>query len=126
MIGQWVLLMLYVLIGVANVIRATQAWVFSPVLTATSLPLSILGAGYLVLGALFIVVGALYVRKPGRETRRLVRGLALAYQITLWLIRMLGVRAAYARRLWGRDLVLTVVFLTIVFLVTETRFRLRR
>lgn len=126
MLMPWLLLISYALIGAANVIRAVQAWVFSPILTETSLPLPFLGGLYLILGLLFIIVGILYVRSPNGWARGWVWGLALGYQIIVWLIHFLGDRAAYARRLWGRDLILSLVFLAWVFLITKISVRLRR
>ena len=126
MVGQWLLLILYGLVGLANVVRSVQAWIFSRVLTETSLALPVLGGVYLVFGLIFLVSGMLYFRKPGRRTRWFARGLAVVYQVVVWLIQLIGDRSAYARRLWGRDLILTLVFLVFVFVVTESRFRLRR
>jgi hypothetical protein len=124
--SQWLLMILYGIVGLANVIRGVDAWMLRSVLTETSLPLPVVGTVYLALGLLFLVVGALYFRKPDRRTRWLVRGLALAYQVILWVIHVLGDRGAYIRRLWGRNLVFTVVFLVTVYLITNIRVRLRR
>jgi hypothetical protein len=124
--SQWLLLILYALMGLVNVVRGVDAWMFHVVLTETSLPLPLLGTVYGILGLLFLMAGVLYFRRPDRRTRWLARGLALGYQVLVWVIRLLGDRGAYARRLWGRDLVFTLVFLAIVFLITEIRVRLRR
>ena len=124
--SQWLLLILYGMVGLANVIRGIDAWSLRSVLTETSLPLPVAGTLYLLLGALFLVSGVLYFRKPHRRNRWLVRGLALAYQIIVWGMHFLGDRGAYTRRLWGRNLLFSLVFLTLVFLFTEMTVRWRR
>ncbi len=123
MISQWLLLILYGIMGIANVIRGLDAWMLRTVLTETSLPLPVVGTVYIILGLLFLVVGGLYFRKSDRRTRRLVRGLALGYQVIVWMIHLLGDRGAYMRRLWGRNLVLSLIFLAFVFLITEDSAR---
>lgn len=69
-----------------------------------------LGWGLLFVGAAF------YVWRVARH-RRGWRGalpLALAYQLTIWILALATYRASYARSLWGRDLVLTAAFLAAV------------
>jgi hypothetical protein len=119
-------LVLYALMGLANLIRGVNAWMLATVLTEIVLPLPLLGAVYLLFGMLFLVAGGLYFRKPERRARWLVRGTALGYQIIVWVVRLVGDRGVYTRRLWGRDLIFTVIFLALVFLISEMRVRLRR
>jgi hypothetical protein len=125
-IGQWLLLILYGIMGLANVIRGIDAWTLRTILTETSLSLPVMGTLYLVLGLLFLAAGVVYFRKPDRRSRLLVRGLAVGYQVVVWAIHLLGDRGAYARRLWGRNLVLSLAFLALVFLITQIRVRWRR
>ncbi|MGC9469515.1 MAG: hypothetical protein ACP5HS_13045 [Anaerolineae bacterium] len=120
MIEQWLLLILYVAIGLANVVRGVMAFVVAPILTDLSLPLPVLGVVYLLYGVGFVSAGLIFLMRTGPFARRLVQGVALAYQLTFWLIRLLGVRSATARSLWPRDLFLTIAFLLVVFALTVT------
>ncbi len=105
--------LLYLLVGLANLVRGGLAFYVQPALQdwPLALPLPLLGLGYIVAGALFTGLGALLWR---RSILRPVLPLALAYQLALWLLRLLADRSSYARALWGRDAVLTALFLALV------------
>jgi hypothetical protein len=124
--GQWLLLIFYSLMALANAIRGAGAWALRFVVPETSLSLPVIGTVYLVLGTLFMVAGIIYFRTPVRRSRALARGLAVGYQIIVWAIHLLGDQSAYAQRLWGRHLILSLVFLALVFWFTEMNVRRRR
>jgi len=112
-----VLALLFLLIGVANLVRAFLTTRLLPVLEEwpSSIPLSVLGWGYLLCGVVFIGVSFTVVWKG---TTAFALPLAIAYQVLLWSLHVLAYRATYARNLWARDLVLTLLFLGVVaFLV---------
>lgn len=79
-----------------------------------SLSLSLLGGLYGLWGAIFLAAAVIVWR---RKNTGGALGLALAYQLTLWLLHLLGDRSDYARSLWPRDAVLTLLFLTLIALV---------
>ncbi len=120
MIAQWLLVLLYLGIGVANIVRGLLAFVVEPVLFSFPLPLSLrlLGAVYVSLGLGFLVCAVAYLRRTRHVERWLVRGIAVVHQALVWTIRFVGYRATYVMRLWRRDLVLTILFLACVFLLT--------
>jgi len=45
-------------------------------------------------------------------------GLAVAYQVVLWIVKLIGYRSEYARSLWARDLLLTLIFLALIGVLT--------
>jgi uncharacterized iron-regulated membrane protein len=76
-----------------------------------SLPLPLLAVFYLIAGAVFLLAGVIHWRQ--RQPTWAIP-LALAYQSLLWAIRLLGDRSSYAHRLWGRDALLTGLFIAAV------------
>lgn len=110
--------MLYAVLGIANVARGLLAIGVNPVLAGTtSLPFWLLGLVYLIWGVAFLVCDAVALRRPDRA-RRSLRLCAVAYQATVWIIRVLGDVSTYARRLWLRDALLSLLFLVSVFVLT--------
>jgi hypothetical protein len=120
------LVIVFLILGVANVVRAGMAAYVAPVFQGDagwplSLPITVLGGIYLFWGVAF-VVGAILVslKRPlgGRRSDRLsVRWaviIAIVYQGTLWALRLLAYRSPYAQSLWMRDGVLTGFFLATV------------
>jgi hypothetical protein len=126
---SWFLLVLLVGLGLANMVRGVLAIVVAPVLAqAASVPFPMLGLVYVVWGILFLVCCYVVFRRPGRA-RQTVRGFAVGYQLTVWIIHIAGDASSYARQLWVRDLVVSLLFLLVVFVLTglsDRRTRLRR
>lgn len=104
---------LLLLVGVANLVRAGMAAYSAPVLTEWPLawPWWLLGGLYLCWG---LGLSGLAVALWRGQARWLGLPVAVAYQASLWLIHLLGDRSAYARSLWGRDLLLSALFLAAV------------
>lgn len=111
------LMLLFLGVGIANLIRAAMAVHIAPVLEAwpVAFPLSGLAVFYLAWGVIF-VGAAWHIWRGAREgaTPRSAFPLALTYQLGLWGVALFAYRASYARSLWSRDLVLTVAFLASV------------
>lgn len=110
---QRFLALLFLLVGVANFIRAGMVSYGAPALTEwnLSLPLWLLGGVYLTWG---LVLSGLAVALWRKRALRLAFPLAVAYQASLWIIHLVSDRSDYARSLWGRDALLTAVFLAVV------------
>lgn len=102
--------------GAANLIRAGMSVYIAPALVEypTSLSLPLLGAVYGLLGLIFVAAAIITWR---RKSISGALGLAVAYQVVVWIIKLIGYRSEYARGLWLRDLLLTVIFLALVALV---------
>ena len=106
----------WVILGVANLIRAGMSVYIASALVEypTSLSLPFLGVVYGLLGLIFLAVAIVTWR---RKSTGGALGLAVAYQVVLWIIKLIGYRSEYARSLWPRDLLLTLLFLACVALV---------
>lgn len=104
---------LLLLVGVANLVRAGMAAYSAPVLAEWSLtwPWWLFGGLYLLWG---VSLSGLAIALWRGQARRLGLPLAVAYQASLWLLHLLGDRSVYARSLWGRDLLLSALFLAVV------------
>jgi hypothetical protein len=118
-IVQWLLLILFVGVGGANIIRGILGFAVSSSLSSQSIPLPLLSTVYFLYGVGFVVAGAAHLSRPGRSQKRLVLGVALSYQAVVWIIHLVGDRSSYARDLWLRDLVWTCVFILVVVGVTR-------
>lgn len=114
------LLVLHIVLGLANVTRGVLAFKVGPVLAPAepSLSLSLLGWIYILWGVVLLGIGIGCFRRTSIRSRWVLRGTAVAYQVTAWIIRLVGDRSTYARSLWGRDLVLTILFLGVVYVLT--------
>lgn len=96
-------------LSAANALRGHLAWQVAPVLAGqVSLSLPLIGAWYLAWGLLWAGLGLLVVRG---KALRAVMPMALGYQGAAWLLRWLYDRSDYARALWGRDALLSLLFL---------------
>jgi len=116
---QWRVLaisIVWVIFGVANLIRAGMSVYIASALVEypTSLSLPLLGAVYGLLGLVFLAAAIITWR---RKSTGGALGLAVAYQAVVWIIKLIGYRSEYARSLWPRDLLLTLLFLACVALV---------
>ena len=123
MLKQWRVLatsIVWGIFGAANLIRAGMSVYIAPALVEypTSLSLSFLGAVYGLLGLIFLAAAIITWRRK-RTSGAL--GLAVAYQAVLWIIKLIGYRSEYARSLWPRDLLLTLIFLVLIALLAEWR-----
>ncbi len=109
---------LFLLLGLANLLRAGLVPEVLTVLEPEmlSLPLPLLGGLYGFFGLGFIVLAIL--SWLGRA-RAWAFEFALVYQLALWIIRFVGYRSPLAQSLWSRDLLLTVLFLVVVFFLTR-------
>ena len=119
-LAPWLLSALYIVLGLANVTRGVLALKVGPVLApaAPALDLSVLGGIYIGWGVVLLGIGIGCLKRTSVRSRWVLRGGAVAYELTAWIIRLVGDRATYARSLWGRDLVLTLLFLGLVFVLT--------
>jgi len=110
------IVILWTVFGAANLIRAGMSAYIAPALVEypTSLSLALLGAVYGLLGLIFLAAAIITWR---RKSTGGALGLALAYQAVVWIIKLVGYRSEYARSLWSRDLLLTVIFLALIALV---------
>jgi hypothetical protein len=116
MFWSWVLLLLCGGLGGANVARGMLAISLQEVLPETSLPLWLLGWVYIVWGIAFLICTVMALR-PKDRPRWLLPGCGAAYQITGWILRIFGDVSTYARQLWLRDAVLSLLFLVVVVLL---------
>ena len=118
-LAPWLLLILHIVLGLANVTRGVLAFRVAPVLTpaAPYLDLSVLGGIYIGWGVVLLGIGIGCFKRTSVRSRWVLRGSAVAYQLTAWIIHLVGDRSTYARGLWGRDLVLTLLFLGVVFVL---------
>lgn len=85
----------------------------APVLDDQMLSVSweFLGAFYLVWGLALIVASVMIWR---RRHRTWALPVALGYQASVWLLRLLAERSPYAQSLRRRDLLLSAIFLLLV------------
>lgn len=119
-----VLLWLFLIAGVANLVRAALAPQVAPVLAEWSLasPLAWLSLFYLCWGLIFAgaTIGVWGAARKNRNCRWALP-LALGYQLTLWALALSTYRSAYARSLWGRDAMLTGIFLVGVAFLARSK-----
>ncbi len=99
------------LLGAANALRGHLAWQVAPVLAGqVSVSLPLIGFYYVMWGLIWAGLGLAVVRARALQ---LVLPLALGYQLMGWGIRWLYDRSDYAHALWGRDAVLSLLFLAL-------------
>jgi len=116
---QWralAICIIWVIFGAANLLRAGMAAYIAPALAEypPSLSLAVLGSVYGLWGVIFLVAALVAWRRKDTSG---APGLALAYQAVLWILHFLGDRSDYARSLWPRDAVLTLLFLALIALL---------
>ena len=114
MLSRWLLSVLYILVGGANLIRGVTGWAVSSSVVTQPLSLPVVSTLYVVFGFVFLVVSVFAYRKSRLQRCRVAVGLALLYQLAIWTIRGVGIRSSYVHSLWLRDLLLSVLFLLIV------------
>jgi len=111
---RWLWLPPFLLVfAIANLLRGALYFAYGPVLAewALSIPHTLLGVIYTALGCGLAGVAVHYRR---RWDLRVALGGGLVYQIALWVLALGGYRSTYARQLWGRDLVLSLLFLAAI------------
>jgi len=113
-LSRWLLCVLYILVGGANLIRGVTGWAVSSSLVTRPLSLSVVSILYLAFGAVFLIVGVVVVRESRPRRCRIAVGLAVLYQLVLWTIYVVGIRSSHARDLWSRDLLFSGVFILVV------------
>jgi hypothetical protein len=110
------IIIVWIAFGAANLLRAGMTVYIAPALAEypPSLSLPLLGSVYGLWGIIFLVAAVIAWR---RKSTGGALGLALAYQAVLWTMNLLAYRSTYARSLWPRDLLLTLIFLGFVVLL---------
>ena len=109
----------WLVLGLANGVRAVMAFFLTPALQPydLSIPLPFLGGLYALWCVLCLIVcAAVWLRWP---IRRWTLPAAVAYQITLWALRIFAYRSDYARSLWIWHLILTVLFLGMMYIFSR-------
>ncbi len=117
MLSRWLLSVLYILIGGANLIRGVTGWAVSSSLVTRPLSLPVVSTLYLAFGTAFLAVGVVAIRESRPRRCRTAVGLAVFYQLALWAIRVVGIQSSHARNLWSRDLLFSSVFLLVVMIL---------
>lgn len=116
MIKRWLLSGLLAILGLVNVIRAGTSFTMgSQLAKLNSAMFPLLGAFYAVLG---IILLGLLVMCWRRNWRCPAFFVILGYEISIWIARILTLRSTYARSLWARDAIFSLVFLGLVFWLT--------
>ena len=110
------IIVVWIAFGVANLLRAGMTLYIAPALAEypSSLSLPLLATVYGLWGMIFLGAAVLFWQ---RKTTRGALILVLAYQGVLWTINLIGYRSEYARSLWPRDVLLTLIFLALIALV---------
>jgi hypothetical protein len=111
---RWRLLaVFFFVLGLANLARTALVPSVSAALAGWSLsiPLSLLAWIYGAFGSAFTVLAVFLFRKRGLRWALPLAGL---YQAVIWGLH-LAYRSDYAQSLWVRDLLLTVLFLAVVW-----------
>jgi hypothetical protein len=117
--AQWLLLVLYAGVGIVNVARGVLGFVVGPVIAAEVPYLVLLSVINVAWGAAFLFVSVAHLVKADAFAPRVVLRVAMLHQATVWVIKLAGERASYARSLWPRDLVLTIAFVGTVLLLVR-------
>jgi hypothetical protein len=114
------IVILWIVFGVANLLRAGITVYIAPALTEypPAVPLPLLAGLYGLWGLIFLAAALLVWR---RQRPRGAFILALLYQAVLWLLNLVAYRSTYARSLWPRDLLLTLIFLGLVALLAGAK-----
>jgi len=107
------LVIVWIILGAVNLLSAGMTAYIAPALAEypPSLPLPVLAGVYGLWGVIFFAAAALAWR---RKSTGGALGLALVYQVVLWAVKLIGYRSEYARSLWPRDLLLTLIFLALI------------
>ena len=110
------IIIVWIVFGAANLLRAGMTVYIAPALAEypPSLSLPLLASVYGLWGVIFLAAAIIAWR---RKSTRGALGLALLYQAVLWIINLVGDRSEYARSLWPRDLLLTIIFLVLIALL---------
>ena len=108
---------LLVVIGILNIIRAgisfSTSTLFSKLNVALLLPL---GGFYALSGIASIALAFVHWRMRRQFP---VFFIILGYEIITWVLRIVTFRSTYARSLWLRDAIFSLLFLGIVYLLVR-------
>ena len=114
---RWTLLVLLVVIGLTNLIRAGMAFrmnaLFNTLQVTSLFPLGLLFA---LSGICFFILAFVCSRNKHRCP---AFHIILGYEIILWIVRLLTYRSTFSRSLWMRDVLFSFIFLGIVFFLTH-------
>ena len=116
---RWGLLVVLLATGLVNLVRGLLLLRFAPALEgyALSVPATLLAGFY---GIWAVLLGGEVVL-CFLKTRCHARLVAVIYQVTLWTIRLVGDRATPLRRLWPRDLALSLLFMVSIWFLSSRR-----
>ena len=116
---RWGLLTLFLVTGLVNLVRGLLVVRFAPALEAytLSLPPALLPGFYLVWAVvMFIEVGVCFLR-----SRCYACAVALIYQVTIWVVKLIGEQSNPLRRLWPRDLIFSLFFVALTWFLSSRR-----
>ena len=119
----YILALWWVLLGLANGVRAFLAFSLSPALKpyTLSIPLPMLGGLYTLWSGIFLILGLSFWSKRPWILQRWAWPTTLAYQATIWAIHIFGDRSDYARALWPWNLIGTGLFVSAVYILARER-----
>ena len=117
MIKRWLLSVFLTLLGLANLVRAGLSYRFTGLFTQSNLKIySLLGIFYGIAAIVFVGLAIICFRHnrncPAFYT-------TLGYQVIIWSIRLTTFDSSYARSLWVRDAVFSLIFLAIIFILSQ-------
>ncbi len=87
---------------------------------AISVSVPFLAWFYLGWGVAFLIMGVLFWMRRALRWAKLA---AVFYQATLWGLRFWAYRSEYAHMLWGRDLLLTILFFGVTLVLSKREAR---
>jgi cbb3-type cytochrome oxidase subunit 3 len=115
---RWSLSALLGIIGLINLVRAGISLKMIPILSKLNLAFfPLLGGMYAAFGIFFIGLAVICFR---RNRHCPAFFFALGYEFILWTIHIMAFRSTYARSLWMRDAIISIIFLGIVFFLSRT------
>jgi hypothetical protein len=120
-IKRWGLLIVLLGAGLVNAVRGWLALRFAPALAGYEVSMApALLAGFYGIWAVILVGGAVvcFLRPPCDA-----RAVALAYQVTLWGVRLLGDRTPTSQGLGWQQGVLSLGFVVLIWVLSARRTR---
>lgn len=130
MFKRWVFRLFLALLVAINVGAAIQAFQYIAVLAypegyqpALTLPLPVVGSVHIVLALSCLAI--LIVQWQVKQ-RKLIFVWAVGYQVVNWVLYLLGEVSTYARILWVRKALLTLLFFLVLVWLTHIRARKKK
>jgi hypothetical protein len=109
----------FLVTGLVSLVRGLLVLRFAPALAAYELSLPpTLSVGFYWVWAV-LLFGEMAVCFLRIECH--ARLVAVIYQVTLWTIRLVGDRVTPIRRLWPRDLILSLLFVVSIWFLSSRR-----